>query len=110
MNTHHFTLHAVDPPDLWERFDDLVDQFWDAGNDDATPGMSCGQMSIRFHREAASLEDAVRSAVAAVRSVGLEVDRVEIDRDDLAILTGEKTVADFLPPAAGAAPPAAAAA
>ena len=97
MNVYHFIVHPVPAEDHDDRFDELGDALWEAGCDDASPGMSCGKMRIPFDREAATFEDAVRSAVAAVRSVGLEVDRVEIDRDDLAILLGEKTVADFLP-------------
>ena len=90
MRTHHFTLHMIDPPDLWERFDELVERFWaDGANDDTSPGMSEGHMEVDFHREAATLSDAVRSAVASVRAIGLEVDRVEIHRRDLARLLGE---------------------
>ena len=108
MKTHHFIVRPVPADDHFDRFEELGDALWEAGCDDASFGMSCGEIHIPFHREAASLEDAVRSAVAAVRSAGLEVDRVEIDRDDLAILMGEKTVADFLPPAVETAVPAAA--
>jgi len=90
MPTHRFTVHVSDPPDLWQRFDELTDQFWaDGGNDDASPSMSQEHMRIDFHREANSLADAVRSAVASVRAIGLEVDRIEIDRDDLALMMGE---------------------
>ena len=106
MNTHHFIVHPVPADDHYDRFDELGDALWEAGCDDASFGMSCGKIDIPFHREAASFEEAVRSAVAAVRSAGLEVDRVEIDRDDLAILMGEKMVGDFLPSAADAPPPA----
>ena len=97
MQTRHFTVHVADPPDVWERFDDLVDRFWaDGKNDDASPAMSEEHMTIGFDRESGSLEEAIRSAVAAVRSIGLEVDRVELDRDDLArcgmIAAAEPTV------------------
>ena len=94
---HHFIVHPVSAEDHYERFDELGDAVWEAVCDDASFGMSCGRIRIPFHREAPSMEEAIASAVAAVRSVGLEVDRVEIDRDDLAILLGEKTVVDFLP-------------
>jgi hypothetical protein len=36
-------------------------------------------MVVEFHREAASLEEAIRSAIADVRRTGLEIARVEID-------------------------------
>ena len=96
MPVHHFTVIPVQADDHWDRFDEIADQLWDAGCDDSTPGISCGQLQIGFYREAETFNDAVRSAVAAVRSVGLEVDRIEIDRDDLALMLGETTVEERL--------------
>ncbi|MFH5804386.1 hypothetical protein [Alienimonas sp. DA493] len=94
--THHFTIYPVRAEDHYDRFDELADQLWEAGCDDASFGISEGQIAIPFHREAATFEDAARSAVAAVRSIGLEVDRIEIDRDDLALMLGETTVGELL--------------
>jgi hypothetical protein len=37
--------------------------------------------SIDFHRTAASLEEAIRSAIEDVRTAGYEVTRVEIDAE-----------------------------
>ena len=106
MTVHPFVLHVAQTGVSADRFDGFVDRLWGGGHDDSSPGMCDGHVSVAFDREAASLEDAVRSAVAAVRSAGLEVDRVEIDRDDLAILMGEKAVGDFLPSVTDAPPPA----
>ncbi|MEM9703992.1 MAG: hypothetical protein AAF907_16250 [Planctomycetota bacterium] len=90
MPTHRFTVHIADPPDLWERFDDLIDQFWaDGKNEDASPSMSEEHMRIDFDRDAESFSDAVRSAVVAVRSIGLAVDRVVIERNDLGLMLGD---------------------
>ena len=72
-----------------------------------------GVTDIPFDREAASLSAAVHSAIEQVRSAGLEVDRVVIDRQDLARLLGEpEPPVTAEGPAAGAvpAPPVAAAA
>ena len=52
-----------------------------AGCDDATPACSGGLAWVHFDREAASLEDAIRSAIAQVRSVGFGVSKVELDAD-----------------------------
>jgi len=38
-----------------------------------------GFFSIDFHREAPSLEEAIRSAIAHVKSAGYEVERVETE-------------------------------
>ncbi|NNJ26052.1 hypothetical protein [Alienimonas chondri] len=110
MPTHHFTVHPVPAEDHYDRFDEIGDRLWEAGCDDATYGMTCGKITIPFHREAATFQEAVRSAVAAVRSVGLEVDRVELDRDDLALMLGETTIEERLKRRESADEPAVAAA
>jgi len=45
------------------------------------PGTCDGVFSIDFHREADSLESAIRSAIAHVKSAVYEVERVEINAD-----------------------------
>jgi hypothetical protein len=82
MNTYEFTLILKGAPELTE---DLADQLFAAGCDDGTPGMCGGITTIDFHREARSLEDAIRSAVAQVSSAGCTVQRVEIDAEQLAV-------------------------
>lgn len=42
---------------------------------------------LRFHREAASLEDAIRSAIADVNSAGFHVAHVEMEPDSVASQT-----------------------
>ena len=85
---------TVYPAGSVELTDELCDRLFEAGCDDASPGVTAGVMDIPFDREAASLEDAVRTAVQQVRSIGLEVDRIEIDREDLAPLLTDAPVTD----------------
>ena len=66
MPVHHFTL-IVDGPDLQD--DTLIDRLFEAGCDDAAIGRSDGIQYVDFDREAASLDEAVRSAVTDVEHV-----------------------------------------
>jgi hypothetical protein len=52
-----------------------------AGCDDGTPTSCDGVTWIHFEREAVSLEEAIRSAVAQVKAAGLQVRKVEMDVD-----------------------------
>jgi hypothetical protein len=78
--TYHFTVILKDNPELTE---DLADELFAAGCDDGTPGMHCGTTLVDFSRDAASLEEAIRSAIANVASAGCVVSRVEIDAETL---------------------------
>jgi hypothetical protein len=62
-----------------EIADDQADALFAAGCDDATPISSNGLAWIHFDREASSLEDAIRSAVAQVRRAGLQMAKIELD-------------------------------
>jgi hypothetical protein len=75
MNKYDFTLILAESLELT---DGIADALFEAGCDDGTPGTCNGVFSIDFHREAASLEDAIRSAIENVRTAGYEVTRVEI--------------------------------
>jgi hypothetical protein len=77
---YDFTAVLKDSPELTEQ---LADDLFAAGCDDGSPNMCCGVTSIVFHREASSLEDAIRSAVANVNSAGCIVERIEIDAQAL---------------------------
>jgi hypothetical protein len=59
--------------------DEAADALFEAGCDDATPSSTGGLARVRFDREAPSLEEAIRFAVAQVQSAGLTVSRVELD-------------------------------
>ena len=80
MKTHEFELILEDGPDLT---DDLCDALFKVGCDDSSPGQRCGITCIYFHREADSLEDAIRSAIADVQKAGCQVERLEMDTDAL---------------------------
>ncbi len=75
MTKYEFTLVLKGPLELSE---DVADELFEAGCDDGTPGTCEGVFSIDFHRQAESLEEAIRSAIRNVRKAGYQVDRVEI--------------------------------
>jgi hypothetical protein len=76
LRKYHFSLIISGDVELT---DGLADALYSAGCDDATPGTCEGVLALDFHREAASLEEALRGAITNVRTAGLEVARVEID-------------------------------
>jgi hypothetical protein len=63
--------------------EEIVEQLY-AQCDDASAGSCNGIGHVHFDRPAASLNEAIASAVADLRSCGLEVERIEIEADDLA--------------------------
>ena len=74
MTKHHFTL-IVDGPDLQD--DTLIDAVFEAGCDDAAIGRVDGIQFAEFDREAASLEQAILSAVVDLERIdGVEVVRI----------------------------------
>ena len=78
---------------LLSGFDEITDvienALFEAGCDDATLGIHAGNPYLTFHREAKSLEEAIRSALRQVKAanVGIEVVRV--------VLPGEDTIDMF---------------
>ncbi len=73
MPIQHFTL-IVDGPDL--QTEPFIDALFEAGCDDATVGRTDGVHYIDFDREAASLGEAINSAVRDVEQVeGVHVTR-----------------------------------
>ena len=81
MNKYDFTLILTGPLELSE---DVADALFEAGCDDGTPGTCNEVFSIDFHREASSLEEAIRSAIGNVRTAGYDVSRVEIEAEAVA--------------------------
>lgn len=59
--------------------DDVFDRFFDAGCDDATIAFQKGHFIVDFAREAATLEDAIASAIRDVTKAGAKVERIEPD-------------------------------
>jgi len=78
MAKYEFTLILKGTAELTEE---MADALYEAGCDDGTPGTCNGVFSIDFHREADSLESALRLAIANVKSAGYDVARVEIEAD-----------------------------
>ncbi len=78
MQQYDFTLIFSETLELTS---DLVDALFAAGCDDGTPGTSNGVFFVDFHREAGTLEDAIRSAIEDVRRAGHTVVRVEMEAE-----------------------------
>ena len=78
MTKYEFSLILKGQLELTEE---IADELFRAGCDDGTPGTCEGVFSIDFHREADSLEHAIRSAIGNVKTAGYHVERVEIAAD-----------------------------
>ncbi len=75
---------ALKLKDVMEIDDTLADALFESGCDDGSPWSSEGVAFVGFDREADSLEAAIKSAVGDIRRAGCEVDKVEIDHEELA--------------------------
>lgn len=75
MKTYEFDVILRD---VFEVTDEQADALFDAGCDDGTPTCCDGVAWVHFDREAASLEDAIRTAVSHVQTAGLRVAKVEL--------------------------------
>ena len=78
MKTYEFDVVLKN---VSEVTDDQADQLFAAGCDDGTPAACDGVAWIHFDREAASLEEAISSAIAQIQAAGLRVSKVELDGD-----------------------------
>ena len=65
--------------EVGEITEDEADALFAAGCDDGTPVSCNGLAWVHFDREAISLEEAIRLAVAQVRAAGFSVSKVELD-------------------------------
>lgn len=72
--------------DLEEFTDDLANVLYEAGCSDATLSSSCGHAKIAFDRDSATLQSAIRTAVADIARADLVVSSIEIIAEDLAEL------------------------
>ncbi|MEK6262799.1 MAG: hypothetical protein AABP62_29730 [Planctomycetota bacterium] len=75
-----FTLHLKE---IDSFTDEQAGALYGGCCSDGTLSSSAGRAWIGFDREAPTLQDAIRSAVADVRQAGLEVDHVEIEEQEL---------------------------
>mgnify|MGYP001090503694 CR=1 FL=1 len=73
MKEHEFTLILTSDPR-----DEDAEKLYRTIND-GTISTIAGVPQVHFHREAMSLEEAMRSAIGDVRSAGLGVERVEVE-------------------------------
>lgn len=79
-HAHAFTLVLSGVRELNESMEDAL---YEAGCDDALLGTRNGVPFLDFDREAASLADAIRSAIRAVERAGLGARVVRVEPDDL---------------------------
>jgi hypothetical protein len=84
MVRYDFTLVLSKPTELTDR---LVEDLYDSGCDDCSPSSRAGEVIVSLHREAESLEHAIRSGIADVQKSGCQVGRVEIEPEDFAETT-----------------------
>jgi hypothetical protein len=78
MKTYEFDVVLKN---VSEVTDEQADVLFAAGCDDGTPTCCDGVAWIHFDREASSVEEAIRSAVAQVQGAGFRVSKVELDVD-----------------------------
>jgi hypothetical protein len=78
MKTYEFDVILKE---MSEVTDHQADELFAAGCDDGTPAGCDGLAWIHFDREAASLEEAILSAVTQVQAAGFMVSKVELDVD-----------------------------
>lgn len=79
MSEQHFTVILKGKNTLTE---DIVEQLY-GRCDDVTAGSCNGIGHVHFHRPASSLNEAIASAAADLTACGLEVERIQIEADDL---------------------------
>ena len=79
MKEHDFTLILTAEPD-----DDEADRIYGVV-DDGTLSTIAGVPQIRFHREASTLEEAIRSAIQHLRRAGFDITKIEMEPDALAM-------------------------
>lgn len=79
MSEQRFTVILKGMDTLSEE---VVEELY-AQCDDASAGSCNGIGYVHFDRSATSLNKAIASAVADLRACGLEVERIEIDPEDL---------------------------
>ncbi len=80
MKEHEFTIVLAG---IAEITDEAANALYEVGCDDGSPSSCDGVVSVDFHRDAASLEGAIQSAIADIRKAGFDIERVEIYPDAL---------------------------
>lgn len=80
MKRYDFTLILSAGAELTDQ---LVEDLYESGCEDGSPSSRAGVVAVTLHREAESLEQAIRSGIADVQKAGCRVARVEIEPEDL---------------------------
>ena len=80
MRRYDFTLILAPGTELTDQ---LVEDLYEAGCDDGSPGSRGDVVMVTLHREAESLEQAIRSGIADAQKAGCRIARVEIEPADL---------------------------
>lgn len=80
MKTHEFILVLAD---VRAMSDELAERLYEVGCDDGSPYSRDGVAAIGFSREASTLEEAIRTAVADVQKAGCRVARVHSPEEQL---------------------------
>jgi hypothetical protein len=79
MSDYEFTAILAGVSTLAELSDETIDRLYESGCDDGTLGSTEGKVFVHFTRQADSLQQAIESAIADIRSAGFEVARVETE-------------------------------
>ena len=69
----------------------MAEAVYRGGGDDATIGSRDGQVFVHFDRQANSLDEAIVTAAAVLRSAGLRTSRLTIDAEELTDLLAPTT-------------------
>jgi hypothetical protein len=80
MPTHSFKLVLRDIKCLDDVGDDFADKIYEA-MPDATLASSCGEAFVMVDREAKTMDEAIRSAIADLRRAGFEVNESKTEVD-----------------------------
>jgi len=79
VRVHEFRLILAEATELTPELADALYQAFD----DGTAGSCAGEVTIDFHREASSFQQAVQSAIKDVRKASVDVARVESEESRL---------------------------
>jgi hypothetical protein len=82
---HQFRVILDEHPGDDDAILDVADRLGEAGCLDASVGGHVDGTEVDFHREADSLERAIKSAVTAIEGAGYRVLRVELERSSIAL-------------------------
>ena len=84
---HQFRIVIDTTPKDNDEILDVLDAFGRAGCLDASIGGHNEGVEAIFNREAPSLDEAIKSAIAAIEGAGFRVNRVEMARESIVVET-----------------------